>query len=55
MAAVIEETAPPEADEPVATDVTFRNRRLLPEHDSEPHWEDYTVALFPTDLVLTAL
>ena len=55
MAAVIEETAPPEADVPVATDVTFRIRRFLPEHDSEPHWEDYTVALFPTDRVLTAL
>ncbi len=55
MAAVIEETAPPEADVPVATDVTFRIRRFLPEHDSDPHWEDYTVALFPTDRVLTAL
>ena len=55
MAAVIEETAPPEADVPIATDVTFRIRRFLPEHDSEPHWEDYTVALFPTDRVLTAL
>ena len=55
MAAVIEETAPPEADVPVATDVTFRIRRFLPEHDTEPHWKDYTVALFPTDRVLTAL
>ncbi|HCL69971.1 MAG TPA: succinate dehydrogenase iron-sulfur subunit, partial [Actinobacteria bacterium] len=55
MAAVIEEAAPPEADIPVATDVTFRVRRFLPEHDSEPHWQDYTVALFPTDRVLTAL
>ena len=55
MAAVVEETAPPEADVPVATDVTFRIRRFLPEHDTEPHWEDYTVALFPTDRVLTAL
>ena len=35
MAAVIEEAAPPEADIPVATDVTFRVRRFLPEHDSE--------------------
>ena len=55
MAAVIEEAAPPEADIPVATDVTFRVRRFLPEHDSEPHWQDYTVALFPTHRVLTAL
>ena len=30
MAAVIEEAAPPEADIPVATDVTFRVRRFLP-------------------------
>ena len=40
---------------PVATDVTFRIRRFQPEVDSEPHWEDYTLALFPTDRVLTAL
>jgi succinate dehydrogenase / fumarate reductase iron-sulfur subunit len=40
---------------PVATDVTFRIRRYQPEVDSEPHWEDYTLALFPTDRVLTAL
>ena len=40
---------------PVATDVTFRIRRFLPEIDTEPHWEEYTLALFPTDRVLTAL
>ena len=40
---------------PVATDVTFRVRRFQPESDTEPHWEEYTVALFPTDRVLTAL
>ena len=40
---------------PVATDVTFRIRRFLPEIDAEPHWEEYTLALFPTDRVLTAL
>ncbi len=40
---------------PVATDVTFRISRFQPEFDSEPHWVDYTVALYPTDRVLTAL
>jgi len=40
---------------PVATDVTFRVRRFLPEVDADPHWEEYTVPLFPTDRVLTAL
>jgi succinate dehydrogenase / fumarate reductase iron-sulfur subunit len=52
MTAVIEV---PVVDIPVATDVTFRLRRYLPEIDEEPHWEEYTVALFPTDRVLTAL
>ena len=38
MAAVIEEAAPPEADIPVATDVTFiAFAGLLPEHDAEPY------------------
>jgi succinate dehydrogenase / fumarate reductase iron-sulfur subunit len=40
---------------PVATDVTFRIRRFNPEVDEEPHWEDFTLALYPTDRVLTAL
>ncbi|MFN8170686.1 MAG: succinate dehydrogenase iron-sulfur subunit [Candidatus Nanopelagicales bacterium] len=40
---------------PVATEVTFRISRFLPEVDSAPHWEEYTVALYPTDRVLTAL
>lgn len=55
MAVVVEETTIPEADVPVATDVTFRIRRFLPDVDEDAHWEDYTVALFPTDRVLTAL
>lgn len=45
----------PETPVPVATDVTFRIRRYRPDFDEEPHWEDYTVALYPTDRVLTAL
>jgi succinate dehydrogenase / fumarate reductase iron-sulfur subunit len=45
----------PEVPELVATDVTFRIRRYIPEFDEEPHWEDYTLALYPTDRVLTAL
>ena len=51
-------TAPvvmPDTPTPVATDVTFRIRRYRPDYDEEPHWEDYTVALYPTDRVLTAL
>jgi len=51
MTAIVE--APVAA--PVATDVTFRIRRFLPEIDAEPHWEEYTVPLYPTDRVLTAL
>ena len=51
MTAIAE--APPVV--PVATDVTFRIRRFQPEVDADPHWEEYTVALFPTDRVLTAL
>lgn len=39
----------------VASDVTFRVRRYLPEVDAEPHWEDYTIPLYPTDRVLDAL
>jgi succinate dehydrogenase / fumarate reductase iron-sulfur subunit len=37
------------------TDVTFRIRRFNPEVDSEPHWEDYVVACYPTDRILDAL
>jgi succinate dehydrogenase and fumarate reductase iron-sulfur protein len=55
MAAVVEETIVPETEVPVATDVTFRIRRFLPDVDEDAHWEDYTVALFPTDRMLTAL
>ena len=40
---------------PVASEVTFRINRFLPEVDSAPHWEEYTVPLYPTDRVLTAL
>lgn len=36
-------------------DVVFRIRRFDPEFDNEPHWEDYTVACYPTDRVLDAL
>ena len=49
------EVSVPETPVPVATDVTFRIRRFRPDFDAEPHWEDYTVALYPTDRVLTAL
>lgn len=52
MTATVEAAA---YEAPVATDVTFRIRRFLPEIDSEPHWEEYTLALYPTDRVLTAL
>ena len=56
MAAVIEEAAPPEADIPVATDVTFRGSPLSPRARLRAHaGRTYTVALFPTDRVLTAL
>ena len=39
----------------VASDVTLRIRRFQPEIDDEAHWVDYTVPLYPTDRVLTAL
>jgi succinate dehydrogenase / fumarate reductase, iron-sulfur subunit len=45
----------PETPVLVATEVTFRVRRFIPEFDEEPHWEDYTLELYPTDRVLTAL
>ncbi len=40
---------------PTPTDVTFRLLRFNPEQDEKPHWEDYTVACFPTDRILTVL
>ena len=45
----------PETPVLVSTDVTLRVRRFQPGIDEEPRWVDYTVALFPTDRVLTAL
>ena len=47
--------AVPETPVLVATDVTFRIRRFQPEVDTEPYWQDFTVALYPTDRVLDAL
>ena len=52
MTAVLEV---PETPVLTATEVTFRIRRYLPEFDEEPHWEDYSLELYPTDRVLTAL
>ena len=43
------------APAPTPTDVTFRLLRFNPEEDQKPHWEDYTVACFPTDRILTVL
>ena len=45
----------PETPVLVASDVTFKIRRFNPEVDSEPHYETYTLALYPTDRVLDAL
>jgi succinate dehydrogenase / fumarate reductase iron-sulfur subunit len=45
----------PQAPVLVATDVTFRIRRFLPEIDDEPRWEDFVVPMYPTDRVLDAL
>ena len=39
----------------MASDVTFKIRRFNPEVDSEPHYETYPLALYPTDRVLDAL
>jgi succinate dehydrogenase / fumarate reductase, iron-sulfur subunit len=52
MTAVVEV---PETPVLTATEVTFRIRRYLPEFDEEPHWEEYSLELYPTDRVLTAL
>lgn len=52
MTAVVEV---PETPVLTATNVTFRIRRYIPEFDEQPHWEDFTLALYPTDRVLTAL
>ncbi len=45
----------PAPDAIVATDVTFKVRRFIPEIDDEPHWEEYVVSVYPTDRVLDAL
>jgi succinate dehydrogenase / fumarate reductase iron-sulfur subunit len=45
----------PQAPVLIATDVTFRIRRFLPEIDDEPRWEDFVVPMYPTDRVLDAL
>lgn len=52
MTAVVEV---PETPVLTATNVKFRIRRYIPEFDEQPHWEDFTLALYPTDRVLTAL
>jgi succinate dehydrogenase / fumarate reductase, iron-sulfur subunit len=36
-------------------DITLRIRRFDPERDTEPHWENYTVNVEPTDRLLDAL
>ena len=53
MTAELAEAPAPEAI--VATDVTFKIRRYIPEIDDEPHWEEYVVSTYPTDRVLDAL
>lgn len=53
MTADLAEAPAPEAI--VATDVTFKIRRFIPEIDDEPHWEEYVVSTYPTDRVLDAL
>jgi succinate dehydrogenase / fumarate reductase iron-sulfur subunit len=40
---------------PQAFPVTIRVRRYLPDEDPEPFWQDFTVAVFPTDRLLDAL
>ena len=40
---------------PTTTDVTFKILRFNPESGQDPHWEEFVVACFPTDRVLTAL
>jgi len=53
MTAELAEAPAPESI--VATDVTFKIRRYIPEIDDEPHWEEYVVSTYPTDRVLDAL
>ncbi len=45
----------PETPVLIAQDVTFRIARFLPDVDSEVHWEDFVVPMYPTDRVLDAL
>ena len=40
---------------PVPRDITVRIRRFDPEHDTEPHWQSFTVPALPTDRVLNLL
>ncbi len=53
MTAELAEAPAPESI--VATDVTLKIRRYIPEIDDEPHWEEYVVSTYPTDRVLDAL
>ncbi|MBP7971712.1 MAG: succinate dehydrogenase iron-sulfur subunit [Candidatus Nanopelagicales bacterium] len=48
-------TATPTADAPVATDVRIKVLRFDPESGDAAYWQEFTVACFPTDRVLTAL
>ncbi|MBD0292169.1 MAG: succinate dehydrogenase iron-sulfur subunit [Jiangellaceae bacterium] len=36
-------------------DITLKIRRFDPDRDTEPHWENYTVSVEPTDRLLDAL
>lgn len=49
------QTATPDTNAPVATNVTFNILRFDPEADTGAYWEEFVVACFPTDRVLTAL
>jgi len=40
---------------PTPRDVTVKIRRYDPEHDTEPHWQSFTVPALPTDRVLNLL
>ncbi|KWX03605.1 succinate dehydrogenase [Carbonactinospora thermoautotrophica] len=53
--ATVEPAAPKAAQAPQPITITLRIRRFNPEVNPEPHWQDFTVEVFPGDRVLDAL
>ncbi len=53
--ATVDSAVPKAAQAPQQITITLRIRRYNPEVNPEPHWQDFTVEVFPGDRVLDAL